>query len=44
MAWNAAGHRLTAAIAWRAMDADTRQRVASLLAHHPDHAPLGKPR
>lgn len=42
MAWNAAGHRLTAAIAWRAMDADTRQRVASLLAHHPDHALWGE--
>ncbi len=37
-AWNAAGHRLTAAIAWMEMDAATRSRVARLLAAHPDHA------
>lgn len=37
-AWNAAGHRLTAAIAWREMGAATRAAVARLLAIHPDHA------
>ncbi|MBI2308332.1 MAG: S1/P1 nuclease [Rhodocyclales bacterium] len=37
-AWNAAGHRLTAAIAWREMGASTRAAVGRLLAAHPDHA------
>jgi hypothetical protein len=36
-AWNAAGHRLTAAIAWRQMDGSTRERLGELLAHHPDY-------
>lgn len=36
-AWNAAGHRLTAAIAWRQMDAATRERLGDLLAYHPDY-------
>lgn len=35
-AWNAAGHRLTAAIAWRQLDTDTRTAVGRLLAAHPD--------
>lgn len=34
--WNAAGHRLVASIAWRAMPTTTRERVADLLASHPD--------
>lgn len=36
-AWNAAGHRLTAAIAWRQMDDATRERLGELLAQHPDY-------
>lgn len=38
MAWNAAGHRLVAAIAWRHMSPAAREAAAELLAHHPDHA------
>ncbi len=38
LAWNAAGHRLSAAIAWRAMAPATRAAVAGLLAAHPDYA------
>lgn len=38
MAWNAGGHRLVAAIAWRGLDDDARQAVGTLLARHPDHA------
>lgn len=37
-AWNAAGHRLSAAIAWREMDEPTRAAVTRLLERHPDHA------
>lgn len=37
-AWNAAGHRLGARIAWQALDADTRERVAALLHAHADFA------
>lgn len=37
-AWNAAGHRLTAAIAWRHLDDATRSALGDLLAAHPDHA------
>lgn len=36
-AWNAAGHRLSAAIAWRHMDIPTREAVGTLLALHPDY-------
>ncbi|MBK5913941.1 S1/P1 nuclease [Rhodocyclus purpureus] len=36
-AWNAAGHRLSAMIAWEALDPDTRAQVAGLLRLHPDH-------
>ena len=34
LAWNAAGHRLTATIAWQAMDAETRTAAGRLLAAH----------
>ena len=37
LAWNAAGHRLSARIAWQQLDPDTRQKIARLLAQHPDH-------
>ena len=37
-AWNAAGHRLTAAIAWRQLSPATQAAVADLLAAHPDQA------
>ncbi len=37
VAWNAAGHRLVATIAWRQLDPDSRSRLAALLARHPDH-------
>lgn len=36
-AWNAGGHRLSAAIAWRHMDAPTREAAGALLAQHPDY-------
>lgn len=34
-AWNSAGHRLTAAIAWSEMTPVARQQVTTLLGHHP---------
>ena len=37
-AWGAAGHRLTALIAWDTMAPATRSFVADTLARHPDHA------
>ena len=37
-AWNAAGHRLSALIAWQQLDEGTREQVGQLLARHPDHA------
>lgn len=33
-AWNAAGHRLTASLAWEHMNAETRQQVTALLNRH----------
>jgi hypothetical protein len=36
-AWNAAGHRQIAALAWEAMSAGSRQKVAALLRQHPDY-------
>ena len=36
-AWNAAGHRLVAAIAWRGMDETTRGNVVATLSRHPDY-------
>lgn len=36
-AWNAAGHRLSALIAWQRLDSGTRDRIAQLLSRHPDH-------
>ncbi|MGE5489808.1 MAG: S1/P1 nuclease [Actinomycetota bacterium] len=36
-AWNAAGHRLVAAVAWRQMSPAARQQVAALLESHPDY-------
>lgn len=36
-AWNAAGHRLVAAIAWQQISPATREFVAQALARHPDH-------
>lgn len=36
LAWNAAGHRLSAAIAWREMTPATREAVGKLLATHPE--------
>lgn len=38
LAWNAAGHRLVATIAWECLDNDTRSAVADILRQHPDHA------
>lgn len=37
-AWNAAGHRLSAEIAWQRLDQATREQVAELLRPHPDYA------
>lgn len=36
-AWNAAGHRLVAAIAWRQMSPPAREAAAELLRRHPDY-------
>lgn len=36
-AWNAAGHRLVAVIAWQQLDDRQQQLAAQLLAAHPDH-------
>lgn len=35
-AWNSAGHRLVASLAWSQLDPVVRERVAALLAAHPD--------
>lgn len=37
-AWNAAGHRLVAVIAWQQLSAPARAALATILARHPDHA------
>jgi hypothetical protein len=37
-AWNAAGHRLSALIAWQQLDESTRSRISHVLTLHPDHA------
>ena len=37
LAWNSAGHRLTAAIAWRHLDTETRAEAGRLLGSHADH-------
>lgn len=37
-AWNAAGHRLVAAIAWDQLDDADRSEIAQLLHAHPDYA------
>jgi hypothetical protein len=37
LAWNAAGHRLVAVIAWQQLAPSSRQFVGALLARHPDH-------
>ena len=36
-AWNAAGHRLSAYIAWQLLDESTRGQVSRILESHPDH-------
>ncbi|HEX6736576.1 MAG TPA: S1/P1 nuclease [Azonexus sp.] len=36
-AWNGAGHRLVAVIAWQQLSAPTRQVVSAALADHPDY-------
>ncbi len=36
LAWNAAGHRISALIAWERLDGDTRRAVATILRQHPD--------
>jgi hypothetical protein len=38
LAWNAAGHRLVACIAWDYLDAHSRGAVSRLLRAHPDYA------
>ena len=38
LAWNAAGHRLVALIAWEQLSPASREFVAGELARHPDHA------
>ena len=37
VAWNAAGHRLVAGIAWEFLDAQARSEAYRLLRAHPDH-------
>ena len=36
-AWNAAGHRLTALIAWQQLSPPSQKWVGAVLARHPDH-------
>ncbi|MBS1161704.1 MAG: hypothetical protein H6R15_4123 [Proteobacteria bacterium] len=36
-AWNAAGHRLTASIAWQQLSPLSRQQIGEILARHPDY-------
>lgn len=36
-AWSAAGHRLSALIAWQQLSPTSRQQIGELLARHPDH-------
>lgn len=36
-AWNGAGHRLSALIAWQQLTPTSRQQISELLAHHPDY-------
>ena len=36
-AWNAAGHRLVAVIAWQQLSPASREFIAAALARHPDH-------
>ena len=36
-AWNAAGHRLTAVIAWQQLSPATQEQLSQMLANHPDH-------
>ena len=38
LAWNAAGHRLVAAIAWQQLSPASQDFVAAALSAHPDHA------
>jgi hypothetical protein len=37
-AWNAAGHRLVAVIAWQQLAPDSREAITAALARHPDHS------
>ena len=37
LAWNSAGHRLVAAIAWDQLDAHSRSEISQLLREHPDY-------
>lgn len=37
-AWNAAGHRLVASIAWQQLSPASQEFLIAALAHHPDHA------
>lgn len=37
MAWNAAGHRLTAFIAWQQLSPNTREVIRQTLVRHPDY-------
>lgn len=37
LAWNAAGHRLVASLAWSVLDEGLRSEVAALLRAHPDY-------
>ncbi|MCB4360064.1 S1/P1 nuclease [Quatrionicoccus australiensis] len=36
-AWNGAGHRLSAVIAWQQLSPASRQQIAEILARHPDY-------
>ena len=37
LAWNAAGHRLVAVIAWQQLSPPAQEAIAASLARHPDH-------
>lgn len=42
-AWNAAGHRIVAAIAWQDLTPGARQQIAAVLKAHPEYARWTKP-
>jgi hypothetical protein len=38
LAWNAAGHRLVASIAWQQLNTSSKEKISNALVRHPDYA------